>query len=355
MNLISRQNSKIEHFHMDCSTDKYEEHFVLYFDDGSRWIQHMPIGTSMGNFIDATDDVIDKAFRRIQMNYDWIKKAEDEKELSVAIKSIQAVQRGIWKYCPLLAPLIVECNEMITSASGSTSFDIKKFKGLRRDYVSLQRDVSAIISKCMDVKKAAHMKVRYYDLQKKGESGFKPLIFGPVELGEMSFDDNDTIGVYRDNVIDPDGNLMQMDTINIRGGVTEILHTSNMEELANFLIYSYLDMDLRMQKCKYCGRYFGVADNYRSEYCNRLIKNSTKTCKELGSVKLYEQKLMENPAVREYKRSYKSHNSRVRYGSMTKEEFSAWSKAARKMRDKCIAGEITLEEFKAWLDSDRRR
>ena len=94
-----------------------------------------------------------------------------------------------------------------------------------------------------------------------------------------------------------------------------------MEELANFLIYSYLDMDLRMQKCKYCGRYFGVADNYRSEYCNRLIKNSTKTCKELGSVKLYEQKLMENPAVREYKRSYKSHNSRVRYGSMTKEEF----------------------------------
>ena len=85
----------------------------------------------------------------------------------------------------------------------------------------------------------------------------------------------------------------------------------------------------------------------------RLIAGSTKTCKEAGSLKLYEKKLYEDPAIKEYKRSYKAHNARIRYGLMTREQFKAWSVEARQKRDQCLAGKLSLDDFIAWLDRDR--
>lgn len=55
----------------------------------------------------------------------------------------------------------------------------------------------------------------------------------------------------------------------------------------------------------------------------------------------------------EYKRSYKAHNARIRYGLMTREQFNNWSREAREKRDLCVAGKLSLDEFIAWLDRDR--
>ena len=67
-----------------------------------------------------------------------------------------------------------------------------------------------------------------------------------------------------------------------------------------------------------------------------------------------QQTQMKNPATREFTRSYKAHNARERYGTMTKAEFTAWSKDARAKRADCVAGKLSLEDFVAWLDSDKR-
>lgn len=68
-----------------------------------------------------------------------------------------------------------------------------------------------------------------------------------------------------------------------------------------------------------------------------------------------QQTQMKNPATREFTRSCKAHNARVRYGTMTKAEFTAWSKEARAKRADCVAGKLSLEDFVAWLDSDKQR
>lgn len=128
-----------------------------------------------------------------------------------------------------------------------------------------------------------------------------------------------------------------------------------MEDFTQFILAEYIRRDLRFRVCKFCGRYFGIMGNTRLEFCDRLIDGSTKTCKEMGSLRLYEKRKLEEPAIKEYKRSYKAHNARVRYGTMTKAEFTAWSKEARAKRADCIAGKLPLEEFVAWLDSDRQR
>lgn len=136
--------------------------------------------------------------------------------------------------------------------------------------------------------------------------------------------------------------------------VAETLVTESPDDLMGYMVNKYLIENVHFRTCKYCGRYFGITGNYKTDYCNRQIEGSSKTCKEAGSLRLYEQRTMENPAIREYKRSYKAHNARVRYGIMTREEFNKWSEAARAKRDQCVAGELSLEDFVAWLDSDKR-
>ena len=69
----------------------------------------------------------------------------------------------------------------------------------------------------------------------------------------------------------------------------------------------------------------------------------------------YQSRQMKNPAAREFTRSYKAHNARIRYGLMTREEFDKWAAEAREKRDACVAGKLPLEDFVAWLDSDKQR
>ena len=134
--------------------------------------------------------------------------------------------------------------------------------------------------------------------------------------------------------------------------IAEVLNTEDAEQFFCFMISRYLNAQLRMRACKYCGRYFVLRGKSMQEYCDRPIQGSIHTCKEMGAMKLYDRRKNEDPAVRVYKRSYKTHYARIRYGIITKEEFDAWSRYARLLRDQCMAGELSLEDFDAWLESD---
>lgn len=137
---------------------------------------------------------------------------------------------------------------------------------------------------------------------------------------------------------------------------TEVLHTDSAKDLISFMLVSYIKHGIRFRQCKYCGKYFGIVGNYNTEYCTReVLQAGGKTCKDLGSLRIYEKRLMESPVVREYKRSYKAHNARVSKGMMTRDEFNTWSLEAREKRDMCLRGEYDFEEFVEWLDSDRMR
>ena len=137
---------------------------------------------------------------------------------------------------------------------------------------------------------------------------------------------------------------------------TEVLHTDSAKDLISFMLVNYIKHGIRFRQCKYCGKYFGIVGNYNTEYCTReVLQAGGKTCKDLGSLRIYEKRLMESPVVREYKRSYKAHNARVSKGMMTRDEFNAWSVEAREKRDMCLRGEYDFEEFVEWLDSDRMR
>lgn len=220
-------------------------------------------------------------------------------------------------------------------------------------YVDLQPKLLYLAEHFFEADKQQNMTERYFeqrkvlqDQQAPEQRNYPPLQYGTVTYGIVTkgangfFPYDDVLNEERRN--------------DFRDFAAETLNTEQPEDFVQFILAEYIRRDLRFRTCKFCGRYFGITGNTRLEFCDRLIDGSTKTCKEMGSLRLYEKRKMEDPAIREYKRSYKAHNARIRYGIMTREEFNAWSQEARRKRDECVAEKLPLKEFVAWLDSDKQ-
>ena len=77
----------------------------------------------------------------------------------------------------------------------------------------------------------------------------------------------------------------------------DTLDAERAEDFTQFILAEYIRRDLRFRVCKFCRRYFGIMGNTRLEFCDRLIDGSTKTCKEMGSLRLYEKRKLEEPAI----------------------------------------------------------
>ena len=130
---------------------------------------------------------------------------------------------------------------------------------------------------------------------------------------------------------------------------TETLHPERFEDIVEFFLRNILKKELQFKVCKSCGKYFPATGHANTEHCDRLFQDTGKTCKEVGSLKMFQKKINENPEFKLYNRAYKTHFARIKYNRMTKEEFQEWAEEAREKRDKVSAGKMSLEKYQEWL------
>ena len=109
-----------------------------------------------------------------------------------------------------------------------------------------------------------------------------------------------------------------------------------------------LELDLKIKKCKNCGRYFILKGNYQTEYCDRVPDGETQTCQNICATAKYAQKVKNNPALALFNRAYKRYHARMKVRSVKPDAFKKWQYEAVVMREKCLNGEITAGEFEAW-------
>lgn len=112
---------------------------------------------------------------------------------------------------------------------------------------------------------------------------------------------------------------------------------------------------LPIRKCKNCGRFF-MAQNRKDElYCNNLFEDTGKTCKQLGAMSTYIQKLEENPVLALYKNMIKRKHMRVKRNPDNAElamNFEDWKERSRVQFEKYKNNEITDKEFEKWLNEN---
>ena len=315
------------------------------------WHRECPVGTAIADFLEVDLNELDQQWSELR---DWLKNMDEKREAESRYSELFALAQSWLEKSCLFAPLAAALERLCLVHLEEMKRIVDDMDGQIKYFRELQPRLKELAEDFFVTDTQQDMRSRYFYRQaSRGFGTYPSLTVGKIRLYSM--------------IQTPDGILSQ-DTVPVEAALspmvdsadgkkeilaTEVLDTRSSQEYVDFILYRYLCKNLRFRVCKYCGRYFGVIGNPKSEYCDRLIEGSTKTCKETGSYRIYTKRKMEEPAVREYKRSYKAHNARIRYGLMTREQFQTWSQEAREKRDQCASGQLSLDDFIAWLDSDR--
>lgn len=234
--------------------------------------------------------------------------------------------------------------------SSSTPSPDSSLVNLVRSFQTVQKDIGVLVSQClnMELRRENTVPELYTALLGKGAFSVAELAYQKVktEVVPLHALPPKKRGLMPE--LPTAGELHERD---IETALAEVLYPETVTDLYCWHKSIYLRREVRFKPCKHCGRYFVVTGNGGAEYCNRLIPRSSRTCRQIGAVRIYQSRQLENPAVKLFTKSYKTHNARVRYGTLTHEQFAAWSKEARAKRDECVSGRLSLEDLREWLDN----
>ena len=124
-----------------------------------------------------------------------------------------------------------------------------------------------------------------------------------------------------------------------------------LEEMLYFEFIELLKQGTNVKKCRLCGRYFMLANQHETYFCNRIYSGK-RTCRQVGTKRDYNEKVANDAVLQEYQRIYKRYFSR---GEMPFEKnrdsrfcgmsFREWSALARGFRRRYVAGEISGEDL----------
>ena len=328
-------------------TPERKEHFALY---------DRTLGSRM-TYLDQTQDLgqclidlYDTDFYDAYCTLAEINKLVQAEKDATAWKKLLELSMPLCEVHPFFGLLVKELSELESTYAHGQDADATIVLSFANDFEAIVRDAKALIEVCLDDR----YKPDYSTAERYREAHYDALLhFDDMRYGELATEE-----VMLDSPAYNSAYHYSVEILRERGiktALREVLYPNTVRDLYNYLKAYCLRLPLPIHKCKNCGRYFVVTGNITQDYCTRLMEGPEKTCRQMGAVVQYQSRQMKNPATREFTRSYKAHNARVRYGTMTKAEFTAWSKEARAKRADCVAGKLPLEDFVAWLDSDKQR
>lgn len=328
-------------------TPERKEHFALY---------DKTLGSRM-TYLDQTQDLgqclidlYDTDFYEAYCVLSEINKLVQTEKDEAAWRKLLELSLPLCKVHPFFGLLAKELSELESAYAHGQNADAALVLSFANDFEAIVSDAKALIKRCLDDR----YQPDYSTAERYREAHYDALLrFDDMRYGELATEEVMLDGPAYDSAYHYSVELLR--ERGIRTALREVLYPNTVRDLYNYLKAYCLRLPLPIHKCKNCGRYFVVTGNITQDYCTRLMEGSEKTCRQMGAVVQYQSRQMKNPAAREFTRSYKAHNARVRYGTMSKAEFTAWSKTAREKRDACIAGKLPLEDFVAWLDSDKQR
>ena len=91
------------------------------------------------------------------------------------------------------------------------------------------------------------------------------------------------------------------------------------------------------KRCANCGRWFLQAPGATFAYCTGSAPaDPGKTCREIGAVSSFKDKVANNEVWQVQQRAYKKYYARTMRKDMTKAEFEAWTHDAEQKRDAAL-------------------
>ena len=154
------------------------------------------------------------------------------------------------------------------------------------------------------------------------------------------------------------GNHSEYDLLNTLKDTNKVLamsdtHKSNDLSSICYAILEELSKtpNYPIKKCQHCGMFFIPKTKTDEIYCD-YPKEDSKPCRELGAFQSYTERLKNNQAMGEYRRTYQQKFMQVRKDkSNTKltKEFETWKKKAKEKINDMKKGKLTENEVYDWI------
>ena len=305
-------------------TPERKEHFALYDRTLGSRMTYLELTQDLGQCL---IDLYDTDFYDAYCVLSEINKLVQTEKNEAAWRKLLELSLPLCKVHPFFGLLAKELSELESAYAHGQDADAALVLSFANDFEAIVRDAKALIEVCLDDR----YKPDYSTAERYREAHYDALLhFDDMRYGELATEE-----VMLDSPAYNSAYHYSVEILRERGiktALREVLYPNTVCDLYNYLKAYCLRLPLPIHKCKNCGRYFVVTGNITQDYCTRLMEGSEKTCRQMGAVVQYQSRQMKNPATREFTRSYKAHNARVRYGTMTKAEFTAWSKEARAWR-----------------------
>ena len=142
----------------------------------------------------------------------------------------------------------------------------------------------------------------------------------------------------------------------ISDSMTHGYYFDNLSNYFDFLLYQLLRVNPNICKCFNCDGFFVAKINRRTSYCDRVITEDGKTCKQVGAKEREKLMLYNVSGYQQYKqavdrnyrrvsRAEKSTSYREKPKALDYETYSEWQKRAKKAFDDFQEDLISTDEF----------
>ena len=127
--------------------------------------------------------------------------------------------------------------------------------------------------------------------------------------------------------------------------IKELYEIKDMNDLIRFELLKFVSSDIEFKECENCHQYFVPVNRKDEIYCNRPIKGTEKTCKDVGAMNRHKEKAGDIPGEKEYWRVYKRYKYKADRKIISKSEFNQWNYMALELKQECAEGEITVDDM----------
>ena len=124
-----------------------------------------------------------------------------------------------------------------------------------------------------------------------------------------------------------------------------------------FCVLYFIENNIPIKICKNCRKYFIPENRISSVYCNRIFENN-KTCREVGAINAYNEKLKKDQVNLLYRRTLSAKKMLANRNPdipIYLEKYEKWKKEANKFKQDIKNGTKTEEEFKQWIEETKKK
>lgn len=155
---------------------------------------------------------------------------------------------------------------------------------------------------------------------------------------------------YQD--FDNDSEYELLETLQSKKQVLSMSDTHKSNDLSS-ICYAILEElskipNYPIKKCQHCGMYFIPNAKTDEVYCDYPKENS-KPCRELGAFQSYTQRLKDNQAMGEYRRTYQQKFMQVKKDKNKSKDFENWKKQAKEKINDMKKGKLTENQVYEWI------